>query len=216
MTAPLRPQALLPRARLAVAAPLAAQRLLGCIIEHETCDGLVAGRIVETEAYDQSDPASHSCRGVTPRTQPMFGPAGFLYVYRSYGIHLCMNITCGSVGHGAAVLIRALEPVQGLDVMTHYRAVQSAAKKPLTVQALRQRLCRGPGNLTQAMGIQLQQTGADALQSDAPLRLLTGHRVPAARRIASPRIGISQGQDTLWRFYEADNPYVSGPKGRAR
>ncbi len=178
-----------------------ARALIGCVLVHETPEGTTAGRIVETEAYDQGEPASHSHRGPTPRNQVMFGPAGFAYVYFSYGMHWCMNVVAGREGRGAAVLLRALEPVDGLALMAQRRGLA------LDAAGLR-RLCRGPGCLTQAMGIDQRCYGADL--AAGPLRVLLPE-APSRRRIAAgPRIGISKAQELPWRFVLADNPFVSG------
>jgi DNA-3-methyladenine glycosylase len=163
------------------------------------CDG-VGGRIVEVEAYLQDDPASHSYGGERPRTRSMFGPPGHLYVYRSYGVHWCMNITCGPPGVGAAVLIRALEPTHGLERMRSRRA-----GRPDRL------LCSGPGRLTQALAIDASHDAADL--SRPPFRLL-----PPVERVAydvSPRIGISKATGEPWRFVERASPWVSRPPRRA-
>lgn len=145
----------------------------------------VGGRIVEVEAYEPGDPASHSYRGRTPRNVAMFGPPGHLYVYRSYGVHWCANITCGPQGTGAAVLLRALEPTDGLDAMRRRRAVTDPRL-----------LCSGPGRLTQALGIDASHDGADL--SAPPFRLVPPERVPPHE--ATPRIGISKAVELPWRF----------------
>lgn len=204
--------ACMPVPRLSVHAALAAKRLLGAIIEHRTHAGAVAGRIVETEAYDQQDPASHSCRGVTPRTVPMFGPAGHAYIYRSYGIHLCLNITCGDEGVGAAVLVRALEPLWGEALMAQRRGLLPQWQSAATHARIRRRLCCGPGNVAQALGLTIDQSGAPVLQAKGALRLLVGMPVPARARMASKRVGISVAQDVLWRFFERDNLFVSASR----
>jgi DNA-3-methyladenine glycosylase len=156
----------------------------------------VGGPIVEAEAYREDDAASHSSSGLTARTWPMFGPPGRLYVYRSYGIHWCMNVSCGPEGHGAAVLVRALEPVHGVEDMRRRRGLAD----PL-------RLASGPGNVGQALGIGPELNGE-------PATLLPPDRV---RRVAaSPRVGISKAVDEPWRFFDPDSPYVSGPRARRR
>ena len=188
-------QTALPRTFFAKSACTVARQLLGKQIVH----GPTAGIIVETEAYDQTDPASHSYRRPTPRTRAMFGPGGFAYVYRSYGIHWCINVSCGPDGFGAAVLIRAIEPTAGLDIMAERRGLDG--KSPLL-------LARGPGRITQALGITGEHNGADLLQGE--LRIEAG----SAREnqvIATPRIGITQGVDLPWRFVYANCRYVSGP-----
>jgi DNA-3-methyladenine glycosylase len=166
-----------------------ARALIGCTL---TVDG-VGGMIVETEAYHAGDPAAHSYRGATPRTATMFGPAGRLYVYRSYGLHWCMNIVGGSEP-GAAVLLRAIEPLAGLDVMADRRGL-----------ATPRLLCAGPGRLCQALGI----TGAmDGAPLDAPpLALLPRTTEPPI--LVGPRIGISKAVDQPWRFGLAGSRYLS-------
>lgn len=206
------PGVALPAAVLRGPADRVAKSLLGHLLVHQTPQGVVAGRIIETEAYDQADPASHSCRGVTPRTQPMFGPGGHAYIYRSYGIHLCMNVTCGPVGHGAAVLIRALEPLHGLALMALFRGKIEAWKASPGALSVVRTLCRGPGNLTQALGLALTQSGCNIVGAQSPLRLLAGTQVPAKHRAASGRIGLSVAQEVPWRFYERGNPLVSATR----
>ena len=156
----------------------------------------VGGTIVETEAYDRDDPASHSFPGPRPRNRVMFGPPGRAYVYRSYGLHWCLNLVCGPEGHGAAVLIRALEPTLGLDAMARRRL----AADP-------RRLCAGPGRLCQALGVTGAQNG---LPLDAPPFRLTARPAPADLAIG-PRIGISKGLDRPWRFGLRGSPYLSRP-----
>jgi DNA-3-methyladenine glycosylase len=172
-----------------------ARDLIGCVITHEDC----AGVIVETEAYHDSEPACHAFVGLTPRTRVLFGPPGRAYVYRSYGIHAMLNAVCEPAGVGAAVLIRALEPVEGLD---HMRARRG-------VQAIR-RLCSGPGKLTQALGIGLEYNDTD---------LLTGPVVFSPRPRAwrdveiavDARIGITKAAELPWRFSAAGSRFVSKP-----
>jgi len=178
-----------------------AQGLLGRLLIHETSDGLCVGRIVETEAYDQGDPASHSFRGPTPRNMAMFGPPGHAYVYRSYGVHWCFNVVVGAPGVGAAVLIRALAPVIGHEVMR--------ARRLQTAKTCRDRdLARGPGRVCQALAIDRSHDGVPL--AEGPLRIVSpkGFRCPPVE--TSRRIGISKGVETLWRFVVADSPYVSG------
>ena len=153
----------------------------------------VGGTIVETEAYDADDPASHSARGPSPRNAAMFGPARHAYVYRSYGIHWCFNIVCAP---GSAVLIRALEPTHGLDTMI--------ARRGLADPRL---LCAGPGRLCQALGI-------DARLDHAPIDALPFTLIPATSAAplhAGPRIGITRAMDTPWRFCLAGSRYLSRP-----
>lgn len=175
--------------------------LIGCVLEH---DG-VAGMIVEVERYEQWDAASHSFRGSRGRSGTMFGPAGRLYVYRSYGVHWCVNVVCDAEGIGSAVLLRAVEPTAGLEVMARRRALV----------ALRD-LCRGPGRLTQAFGI----TGAlngDELDLGTPpggVRVLPRARMDI-EVIRSPRIGITRDAARLWRYTLANSPWVSGKRVRS-
>lgn len=148
----------------------------------ETRFGAVtAVTLTEVEAYDQTDPASHSFRGQTGRTWPMFGPSGHLYVYRSYGIHWCVNLVTGPSGHGAAVLLRGGIPIEGETTMAHRRGRDD-------------HLTDGPGKLAQALGLSQEHNGV-ALGAD--VRLVPGPPLPA---VATPRIGISRGVATPWRF----------------
>ncbi|MFL5288869.1 MAG: DNA-3-methyladenine glycosylase [Rhodopila sp.] len=155
----------------------------------------VGGIIVETEAYDRADPASHSFRGQGLTNAVMFGPPGRAYVYRSYGIHWCLNLVCG-LEPGAAVLLRALEPTDGIETMEGRRGLPD-----------RRRLCAGPGRLCQALGVTRDFNGLSL--TEPPFTML-GHRdMP---RIASgPRIGITKGAETPWRFGLAGSPYLSRP-----
>ena len=168
----------------------AARALIGWRL---TVDG-VGGRIVETEAYHAADPASHSFLGPTPRNAVMFGPLGHVYVYRAYGLHWCLNLVCGD-GPGGAVLIRALEPTDGLDLMSARRGVDEP-----------RRLCSGPGKLCQALAVTRAHNG---LRIDAPpFALEPGAGVEV---VAGPRIGISKAVETPWRFGEAGSPFLSRP-----
>jgi DNA-3-methyladenine glycosylase len=174
---------------LSVGAAEAAPALLGWTFLH---DG-VGGRIVEVEAYD-GDEASHAFRGPTPRTTAMFGAPGRLYVYRSYGVHWCMNIVCRPPGEAAAVLIRALEPTHGVEQMQTRRDVADPRL-----------LCSGPGRLTAALGINDSHNGCDL--SLEPFRL-----VPPAESVpwvTTPRVGISKAIELPWRFVERDTPWAS-------
>jgi DNA-3-methyladenine glycosylase len=160
----------------------------------------VGGRIVEVEAYEESDAASHSFGGPRGRNVVMFGPAGHLYVYRSYGIHWCANIVCGAVGHGAAVLLRALEPTQGLDEMRERRGGVS-----------NRLLSSGPGRLTQALGITDLDNGARL--TPPRFRLVPPDR--EARVVRTPRIGITRAVEREWRYVEAGSSWSSRPGRRA-
>jgi len=171
-----------------------APALLGCLVVHQDAEGPRIGRIVETEAYLPDDPASHSFKGLTPRCRTMFGRAGLAYVYRIYGIHHCLNVVTGPEGQGEAVLIRALEPVAGLDRM---QAARGAARD----------LTNGPGRLCQALGIDREFDGEDLLSSDRLFIMKAD--APPERIVARPRIGISQAVDLPWRFILEGNPHVS-------
>jgi DNA-3-methyladenine glycosylase len=154
----------------------------------------VGGRIVEVEAYDHEDPASHGYGGLTERNRSMFGPPGHAYVYRSYGIHWCLNLVCGGDGVPAAALVRALEPTAGLDVMRIRRGVDDARL-----------LCSGPGRLCQALGITRDH---DGLPLDrAPFELVGGE----ARVVRGPRVGITRAAELPWRYAEAGSRFLSRP-----
>jgi len=162
------------------------------------------GRIVEVEAYlGEADPASHAYRGPTPRTRVMFGPAGHLYVYRSYGIHWCANIVCGLDGVAAAVLIRALEPVAGIDAMYTDRPTARRVTD----------LASGPGKLCAALGITGDDGGTDLCARVGAICLEAGEP-PDEPVWRGPRVGISAAVDHPWRFWLARNPHVSGPRSR--
>jgi DNA-3-methyladenine glycosylase len=154
----------------------------------------VGGRIVEVEAYDQQDPASHAYRGRTARNAAMFGPPGHAYVYRSYGIHWCLNLVCGEEGVPEAALIRALEPTRGLDLQRDRRGVDD-------VRAL----CSGPGKLCEALSVTREQ---DGLALDVPPFRLE-ERVEVPEIIVGPRIGITRGTELRWRYGEAGSSYLS-------
>jgi DNA-3-methyladenine glycosylase len=159
----------------------------------------VGGRIVEVEAYDQEDPASHGYRGRTPRNEAMFGPPGHAYVYRSYGIHWCLNLVCAAEGVPEAALVRALEPTAGLDLQRRRRGVEELRA-----------LCSGPGKLCQALGITGEQ---DGLPLDrAPFRLEQRQNVPGI--VATPRVGITRATELNWRYIDAHSPFSSRPAPR--
>ena len=171
---------------------LVARALIGATL---LVDG-VGGVIVETEAYDQTDPASHTFMGPTARNAAMFGPSGHAYIYRSYGIHWCLNFTCRPAGHGAGVLIRALEPRTGLEAMRERRGVSDARL-----------LCSGPGRLGQALGITMAQYG---LPLDRPPFFVAAPDEPVLVTVG-PRIGLSKAVEQPWRFGLAGSRYVSRP-----
>ena len=158
----------------------------------------VGGVLVELEIYDQSDPASHSYRGPTERNASMFGPPGHAYVYRSYGVHWCLNIVCSPPGEASALLIRALEPTHGVELMIKRRGVSDASK-----------LCSGPGKLCQALAVAGEH---DGLALDAfPFQVVAREREPEIVRCE--RVGITRARERLWRLCVAGSPYLSrGPR----
>jgi DNA-3-methyladenine glycosylase len=167
-------------------------------------DGRI-GRIIEVEAYrGEEDPASHAYRGPSSRNQAMFGPPGHLYVYMSYGVHWCANVVCGRVGQARAVLLRALAPVAGLELM---RAARWVAQRRQDDRDL----CRGPGRLCQAMGIDRSYDGYDLAGRKGPLWLATDGVEPPSAPLVTTRVGISVGADLPWRFM-VDDPGVSGTR----
>jgi DNA-3-methyladenine glycosylase len=172
-----------------------ARDLIGCVVRH----GETAGRIVETESYHMDEPASHAYAGLTERTRPLFGPPGHAYVYFSYGVHSLLNAVCDEEATGAAVLIRALEPVDGVDEMRARRGLQREID-----------LCSGPGKLTQALDIGLSLNGSSLV--DGPIVVLARDpSAPEPRVVVGERIGITKAADLPWRFCDADSPHVSRP-----
>jgi len=172
-----------------------ARDLVGYVVAHERC----AGVIVETEAYHDSEPASHAYIGLRERTRVLFGAPGHAYVYRSYGIHACLNAVCEPPGVGAAVLIRALEPMDGIELMRARRGLERLED-----------LCSGPGKLTQALGIELADNGCDLLTGPVVIT----ERPPAWRDVqvaASRRIGITKATELEWRFSAVGSPHLSRP-----
>lgn len=190
--------------------PVAAELLLGApeqvapmLLHTVLRSGDAVARIVEVEAYaGEADPASHAYRGPTPRTASMFGPAGTLYVYRSYGLHWCANITVGPEGVAGAVLVRSVEPVEGLEAMQ--------LRRPAITRAVE--LCNGPGKLCAALGIEGTHDGTDLLSHTSPIQLLDDGTPPPGQPLVTTRVGISQALDRPWRFAVPENPWVS--KGR--
>lgn len=157
----------------------------------------MAGRIVECEAYEEGDPASHSFGGLTDRTAVMFGPPGRLYVYFTYGMHFCMNVVTGRDGEGSAVLLRAVEPLDGVEIMEERRGVQTPRA-----------LCSGPGRLTQAFGINRVHNGID-LVSGSDLFVAAGEPTRRQEVGVGRRIGISVATEKPWRFFVSGSPFVS-------
>jgi DNA-3-methyladenine glycosylase len=177
-----------------------ARDLVGCTVRH----GDTAGRIVEVESYHEDEPAAHSFVGLTNRTRVLFGPPGRAYVYRSYGIHALLNAVAEEEGVGAAVLIRALEPVDGIDLMRERRGVEELHQ-----------LCSGPGKLTQALGIELDLNDTSLL-GDGPIEILPprdGDRPPELA--VGERIGITKAVELPWRFVDPRSKSVSRPWPKA-
>lgn len=164
---------------------------------HETRAGRTVGRIVETEAYSEDDPAAHTYEGRTERNRVMFGPPGHAYIYQIHG-HQCINCTAGKDGYGAGSLLRALEPVEGIDLMRSRRRV-----------ADEKALCSGPGKLTEAMGITKEQYGLDLLDDESPLRLERPRGGGEFEIVRAQRIGVSRAKELERRFYIKGNPHVS-------
>lgn len=180
-----------------------ARELLGCVLVHAESGQRVSGRIVEVEAYHgEEDPACHAAAGLTARTAPLYGRPGFGYVYRIYGMYYCFNVVTRAEGHPSAVLVRALEPIEGLDTMRERRA----ARRRIPDAELADRdLASGPGKLCDALAITLDQNRADLQRS--PLRLEPGDAPDAV--VWTPRVGISVGTDRFWRCFVKGSPHVS-------
>ena len=172
-----------------------AKALLNTYLVHQSLEGTTIGKIIETEAYLFDDPASHAFSGKTKRNFHMFGPAGYAYIYQIYGIHFCFNVASNVIEVGEAVLIRALEPVDGIDLMKKRRGIDNLKN-----------LCNGPGKLVQAMGITKSLNGVSLLSSE--LFLLPANEISKSI-ISTTRIGISKGSELEYRFYLEGNTNVS-------
>jgi DNA-3-methyladenine glycosylase len=226
----------LPREFYARPAPEVAPDLLGCVLEHETADGLVAVELTEVEAYaGEGDPASHAYRGKTARNAVMFGPPGYAYVYFTYGMHFCMNVVCGPPGVAVAVLLRAGRIVVGEDLARARRSRRASRRAPagspaggladrdtaLRDTALRdiafRDLARGPARLCQALAIDRAQDGADLCAPASAIRLREPAVPPPGTAATSttptiragPRVGVRLGAEIPWRFWIAGDPTVS-------
>jgi DNA-3-methyladenine glycosylase len=175
-----------------------ARALLGCVLVHDSKEGLAAGRIVETEAYLPGDPACHAYRGKTARNATLFGPPHRAYVYLIYGTSFCFNLSSEADGEGAGVLVRALEPVEGLELM------QARRGTPFTRD-----LCRGPGRLCEALAIDRTLDGIDLFEHP---RLWLAEKNGTSYRVrSSRRIGLTQAAERRLRYYEAGSRFISGP-----
>ena len=216
---PLLPGRLLPRAFFSADPQLVAPRLLGKLLIHRVLGSpAIVGRIVETEAYlgphhTPPDPAAHSHRGPTPRNLVLFGHPGHAYVYSIYGRYFCMNVSCEAEGQAGCVLLRALEPVSGIEQMARNRALDlpGPQSQPLTDRLARQ-LTSGPSRLCQALGlIRTTHNGIDLTDPNAPLQV-RDDGFPVAAALVTPRIGIKQSIDWPLRFVLPNHPCVSGPR----
>jgi len=181
-----------------------ARDLLGRVVESETDEGVVAVRLVETEAYaGEDDAASHAWRGPTPRTSVMFGPPGRVYVYFTYGMHWCANVVCGPEGRASAVLMRAGEVVDGLELARARRRAGTPDRA----------LASGPANLARCLGLDGGWTGEQVTSARGPLRLRTGTPVDDAHVVEGPRVGITRAVEVPWRFHVLGDRHVSGRRG---
>jgi DNA-3-methyladenine glycosylase len=184
-----------------------AEDVLGMVLVHRTADGPASGRIVEVEAYiGEDDPACHAAPGPTRRNRPLYGPPGFSYVYLNYGMHYLTNLVTEPEGAPAAVLLRALEPLDGIDLMRRRRSRRGVEIENVD-------LCRGPGNLSRALGITLDQNWLD-LEGDELFLEDRGRRKQDV--VWSPRIGINVGTEQMWRCHVRDSRAVSGRRIRLR
>ena len=175
-----------------------ARALIGCVLSRRSAEGVTAGRIVETEAYLPGDPACHAFTGRSARNATLFGPPHRAYVYQIYGTSFCFNLSSERDGLGAGVLVRALEPLEGVDLMSARRGVEGLRE-----------LCRGPGRLCEALAIDRRFDGVDPLRG--PDLWLAAPASPGGRVRTSTRIGIRKAALRRLRYYEAGNPFVSGP-----
>jgi DNA-3-methyladenine glycosylase len=174
--------------------------LLGCLVVHDSPEGRVVVRLTEVEAYNGAhDPGSHAFRGQTARNSVMFGPAGHVYVYFTYGMHWCMNLVCGPVGLASAVLLRAGQVVDGVDLA---KARRPAARRDAE-------LARGPARLTMALGVDGSSNGTDACDPASSLRVEPGDPIAPALIRSGPRIGLTVAMERPWRFWLANQPSVS-------
>jgi len=188
------------RADLPVDTVELARHLIGKVIVHDTANGRLSGRIVETEAYPVGDAAGHAFRGRTPRNGSLFLERGHAYVYLAYGVSFLLNVTSEEAGVGAGVLLRSVEPLDGFEALDSTRRREQWAD-----------IGRGPGRLTKALKVDLRQDGLDMCSADSPLWLAaTAHKTSPIGK--SVRIGLTHGVDRLLRFYERGNEHISGPK----
>lgn len=189
------------RSFYARSAPRVARSLLGRVLVGEMPEGRVSVRIVETEAYEEDDAASHSYRGRTSRTAVMFGPPGYLYVYFTYGMHFCMNVVTGRDEEGSAVLLRSARPLEGEDIMARRRGTSDPRL-----------LCSGPARLCESFGIDRTRDGADLVTGSG--LWIEGRGIDRSRVGVGPRIGISAAASRPWRFFVAADPFVSRARVR--
>jgi DNA-3-methyladenine glycosylase len=204
---------LLPREFFAGSALQVAPRVLGCVLEHQTPEGLVAVQLTEVEAYEGSaDPASHSYRGRTARNAVMFGPPGHAYVYFTYGMHFCVNLVCGPEGTAVALLLRAGRIIEGAPLAAARRLAGRPAARLAGRNLADRDLARGPARLCQALAIDRAQDGADVCDPASPLRIRPGPPAapgPAPAISRGPRVGVSRAADRPWRFWLTGDPTVS-------
>jgi len=188
--------------------------LLGCVIAHQTAEGLVAVRLTEVEAYaGEHDPASHAYRGRTARNAVMFGPPGHVYVYFTYGMHFCMNLVCGPEGEARAVLLRAGQVIDGVALARARRSRSS--RRSTAVRDLD--LARGPARLCEALSVDRSHNGADVCDPASALRAFAA-AAPVGQGAISrgPRVGVSQGADVAWRYWITGDPAVSAYRPHVR